>query len=230
MAEFIDNSIQANMNQGKPEIRSLLFLDEPPQSPSFLVFLDNGIGMDPEGITAFATFALDQTTRGLAPDSKEKNYGKFISKFGVGAKQAGFYLGNRITLLTKPCGGSNQIHRFCFDEKQLEENSRRDAAFESIVETFSSTDSNELWLPWFDEMLPFQTRCHSEVNNIIVQHLQGVSNGTAIVVRLLPAIVERLRSQTTKDLAIQLKDIYHFHLKPDDVRFSDVANNSKFQR
>ena len=59
--------------------------------------------MTQEGIHAFASYFLSQKDRGLEPGTSS-TYGFLdgnISKFGVGATQAGFYLGETIKVSTK---------------------------------------------------------------------------------------------------------------------------------
>lgn len=82
IAELCDNAIQAthkNLKTMKIEVNLI---------NSFLVVTDNGIGMDEEGFQIFGTYALGQHDRGLTADCVSS-----ISKFGVGAKEAAFYLG-----------------------------------------------------------------------------------------------------------------------------------------
>jgi HSP90 family molecular chaperone len=65
--------------------------------------MDNGCGMDKAGIQDFATYSLDQETREQRAGEMDKS---FISKFGVGVKQAGFFLGDQINLTTKTSNSS----------------------------------------------------------------------------------------------------------------------------
>lgn len=62
-----------------------------------------------EKLTQFAVYSLDQATRKeIWKDKKNANKGGFISKYGVGAKEAGFFLGDRIRVVTKQ-EDSNQV-------------------------------------------------------------------------------------------------------------------------
>eukprot|EP01037_Dinobryon_pediforme_P022119 gene22119-23170_t len=54
--------------------------------------------MDKDGIQKFATYSLDQKSRNQEARKDDKS---FISKFGVGVKQAGFFLGDSIRVMTK---------------------------------------------------------------------------------------------------------------------------------
>jgi HSP90 family molecular chaperone len=84
------------------------------------VISDNGTGMNAQQLTEFATYSLDQESRGNDPST---NYSD-ISKFGVGAKQGGFYLGDRIHIFTKNAK-EESVLEFCLDESEFEEKYRR---------------------------------------------------------------------------------------------------------
>ena len=77
--------------------------------------------MDASDLKAFATYSLDQESRNQAPNGTDTS---FISKFGVGAKEAGFYLGNRLRLVTRkvqPCGSpedNGKVFDFSMDEEE----------------------------------------------------------------------------------------------------------------
>ncbi|XP_065660153.1 structural maintenance of chromosomes flexible hinge domain-containing protein 1 isoform X3 [Hydra vulgaris] len=99
ICEFIDNGIQAtNDNPIARDITIYIF-----STQKIICILDNGKGMYAEEIKAFLSYFLTQKDRGI--DYEEPlSYGFLdgnISKFGVGATQAGFYLGNTIKVVTK---------------------------------------------------------------------------------------------------------------------------------
>ena len=106
-AEFCDNSIQATRHNEVGANRTIVIslrLDK--ADNSYFSIIDNGIGMDEKGLQEFGTYALNQESRGNRADSSS-----FISKFGVGAKEAGFYIGNKIHVITSPKGS--------FDVKEM---------------------------------------------------------------------------------------------------------------
>ena len=98
-AELIDNSIQAcSLNTADIQRNVHLGIYLKRSGHGILACLDNGRGMNEQGIKEFATYSLDQETRGNHPTAVADNLrASFISKFGVGAKQAGFFLGKSIT-------------------------------------------------------------------------------------------------------------------------------------
>ena len=119
IAEFIDNSIQAtdaNDHGSKRNVDVSFYLDaqKPNSGLSYIAITDNGCGMDTDKITKFATFALSQKDRGHVVESGKS----MIGKFGVGAKQAGFYLGDRISVITKSKGDTN-VNEFTLDTAEF---------------------------------------------------------------------------------------------------------------
>eukprot|EP01035_Chromulina_nebulosa_P017835 gene17835-23447_t len=95
-AELVDNSIQASSTNSHIECRNInveIHLKNL-NSNGYLIVFDNGKGMNEKDLQEFATYSLDQETRGNKPSFDEvvNNSNSFISKFGVGAKQAGFFL------------------------------------------------------------------------------------------------------------------------------------------
>jgi hypothetical protein len=232
IAEFVDNSIQACMNEESCKISCQLFIPSAKvSSDSYLVVLDNGKGMDLSGIREFATYSRTQAKRGHAPLAGTMFGKMFIGKFGVGAKQAGFYLGDSITVLSKSMlDSSGKILRFCLNEVADVGSSATAAAieetnpFQGVVEVLDQSEP----------MLPFSPDCSmpaycEEMCNRIKRHFQEYQHGTVVVVKLLPVIVAAFRNDTAEELSKKLKDIYHFHLKQ-TVRFQDTANNAKFRQ
>jgi len=96
IAEFIDNSIQSTAQEEIRQITVSVAL----QSISLgghVVISDNGVGMGIDELTQFATFSLDQDARGNKPNASDQS---MISKYGVGAKQGGFFLGSKLHIVT----------------------------------------------------------------------------------------------------------------------------------
>ena len=125
LAEFVDNSIQAcRDNLHSRNIHVTVDLNYYDDSPSFITIVDDGKGMTTSDIKTFATYAWAQEARGLeaAPIYNTSS----ISKFGVGAKEAGFFLGDRIHLLSKPRlsdGVHDKVLDFALDETEIKQRS-----------------------------------------------------------------------------------------------------------
>lgn len=200
LAEFVDNSLQA-MHSSRGECATMskrlidikVFFDE-----NSITIADNGEGMDKEKIREFATFALEQ-------DMRESTGRDFISKFGVGAKQAGFYIGDKISIITRKHNG--KILEFVIDEARLDRRSRENNASvfrDSIVardeplEITDETPKMQQYISNFEKMN---------------RHF------TVIVLHMRPHIAISLKRSTdiSVSLSQELASIYHFHLHPEDL-------------
>lgn len=205
LAEFIDNSIQACRGvEPSRNITINLFQATSKQAPGFVVITDNGCGMDVKRIKEFATFSLDQETRNNIAKENDKS---FIGKFGVGAKQAGFYLGTRIKLLTRNTTGKN-ILTFTLDSEELQRRySEQVSVYEGVVTTFQPSASIN--------MLQEDENYYKEMNELVCSHFDSVPHGSVFIIKLRPEIIARLRSMRDNMLAEQIAEIYHFHLHPE---------------
>ncbi len=85
IAEFVDNSLQATNDRQERKISIHAMIDKKDNKHSYLLIADNGKGMGEREIRHFATLALDQKSREIQFEEEKS----MISKFGVGAKQAG---------------------------------------------------------------------------------------------------------------------------------------------
>jgi len=77
-------------------------------------------------IQQFATYSLDQEARGKCPDARNTS---MISRYGVGAKQGGFYLGDDIRIITTKDKGTGVLE-FNLNEEEF---NRRNVANEEVV-------------------------------------------------------------------------------------------------
>jgi hypothetical protein len=226
IAELVDNSIQACMDEESCKISCHLFVPTGTscQQHSYLVLLDNGKGMNINDIREFATFSRSQEIRKQSPTTGTTSGRMFIGKFGVGAKQAGFFLGDSITVLSKPkTDESRKILRFCLNEKPDVTSSTTAAAveefnpYQGVVEALDP--SAPLLSYYVDSRMPeYFQEMHGQIQN----HFQEHKHGNVIVVRLLSDITNKFQVVAAEALAKQLKDIYHFHLKQ-SVQYQNTA-------
>lgn len=205
IAEFIDNSIQACRGVTPSRNIGVYFFSRGVMGSNnnFLVIADNGCGMTVNGLREFATFSLDQETRHNVADPNDKS---FISKFGVGVKQAGFFLGDRITVLTKT-KQSNTLLRFSMDDGEFAE---RYKAKKSVYES----EVVELPLSCDHYLESDEAENYQNMHELITNHVITETQFTISVIRLRWDIV-RLMYAARYTLHMKLGEIYHFHLHPE---------------
>eukprot|EP01133_Synstelium_polycarpum_P003680 gene3680-4235_t len=116
IAEFIDNSIQAV--RGNPFGDKVIHINiKKPSSDGFttITFWDNGCGMSKDDLQRWATMGMSQAD--IAKDSNRlkdmdsKTTTGLISRFGVGAKKAAFYLGSEVVVVTKKATSTEAGHQ-----------------------------------------------------------------------------------------------------------------------
>ena len=207
MGEFIDNSIQACCGcRPSRDISISLFISTNHKShDNFMVFRDNGCGMDELRIQQYATFALTKEKRNIVPNASGNS--SFIGKFGVGAKQAGFYLGKRIKLITKT---EDAVHplQFTLDYEELQRKTSEEQ-YSGIIETIGVDDSG----PFFRDEESYPLLVSS-----IRDHMDREKQYSIFIIKLEMNIVATLRSlaKTPQSIVRQIADVYHFHLHPED--------------
>ncbi len=186
------------------DIKICLFLGSRATS-SFILVMDNGCGMDVKTIKEFATFSLDQETRNNVAEANDKS---FIGKFGVGAKQAGFYLGTRIKLFTKKLDTPNSLLTFSLDGDELQKRYYDQiSVYEGKVREIPLTTSMNV--------LQDDENAYHDMNGVITEHLSSILHGSVFVIKLRPEISSLLRHMKEMTLAKQIAEIYHFHLHPE---------------
>lgn len=218
----------------------------------YALIMDNGYGMSSKELQDFATHSLDHKAR-QARDSKKgldvtastssipsNTDQSFLSKFGVGAKQAGFYLGDRIRVITKQKesrvteqqkGGKSQVvagrqvKEFVIDEKELDERFRQagttEAAYQGSIEHRHIGEAGRL-MNQEERDFPLHDGIEAEINAFELDH---ADHFTIIVLRLRPEIRAQLGMNTY--LASQMAEIYYFHLHPEHT-YDSLKNHSKF--
>ena len=208
MGEFIDNSIQAcsGVKPSRDIFISVFISTNHKSQDNFIVFRDNGCGMDEMRIQQYATFALTKEKRNIMPNASGN--ASFIGKFGVGAKQAGFYLGKRIKLITKT-KDSSSVLQFTLDYEELQRKSVEEQ-YTGIIDTVD-VDSSKLFTR-DEEMYPLLV---STVKN----HMQQEEQFSVFIIKLEMNIVANFRTlaKTNQSTILrQIADVYHFHLHPED--------------
>ena len=222
-AEFVDNSLQAYKSCSEAQYRDIslrLYLNDGYRDKemcgSYMVVADRGCGMNSKDLQEFATYSLDKETRNQTDQ-------EFISKFGVGAKQSGFFLGDRIRVITRKAGGS--ILELVLDEHEFE--ARRVSGrkvFETEIKERGSAKNiqHDVHAPadeaQHEEMQQFVAQC--ELGNLgDTDHNSKTSDHfTIIIIRLKNQRVQDLRSGGRyREVPYELAQIYHFHLHPHDL-------------
>lgn len=227
MAEFVDNSLQAcgedETNSASIHI-SAHFSTAAQKRESFLVIFDNGCGMNKSDISQFTILSLshkDREKMGETPRSL-RNTVK-ISKFGVGAKQAGFALGNRIRVVTKK-REDRTVREVSLDEKLM---MQKQVAGESNESVFTTT-LHERDVGDVDRFLPPDEGQIPAIVREFEEHERGLDQFTYIVIRLRQKALKSM-SRGFSQFCRDLSEIYHFYLHPSHLPHR-IWRMDKFQQ
>lgn len=212
LAEFIDNAIQATSRPSLPitfrSIQIKIFL-----SLGYIVISDNGCGMDLSDLQVFATYSLDQEDRLQQPKPGDTS---FISKFGVGAKEAGFYLANRIRIISNKSLSSGLVYDYCMDEGDYQRRQR---------------EGHRVFVGRSMER-PIDDHAHiSSIEELeVLQHLPTTRDATFthILLDLRAHILDKLIS-TYLRIPNELSEIYRFQLCP-ELLPNQIVQLERFQK
>uniref|UniRef100_A0A674DGW2 Structural maintenance of chromosomes flexible hinge domain containing 1 n=1 Tax=Salmo trutta TaxID=8032 RepID=A0A674DGW2_SALTR len=134
-AELIDNALSATShNTGVRTIDIRLLFDES-LGKHAVVIMDNGCGMTSKQLNNWAVYRLSKFSREsstfssdhagyVRPDPVARSLNSDISYFGVGGKQAVFYIGQSTRMITKPAG-SPDVHELIISKEEFERKENR---------------------------------------------------------------------------------------------------------
>ena len=234
-AELIDNAIQACKDEKARNVKLSLFYNKEKEGTGYLMVADNGCGMDPSTLQQLMVMGLDRKTR-----DKVETGDTAISKFGVGAKQAGFYLGERMRFVTRPkvpedpqaAGLVNELV-ISADDLRNQYNTEQKASEMGRSSSSSSSSSSSAAVgvaaasaytsvihrrdskSGRDEHVPDDERRLTGLMDAIAQHEEDHAHFTIVVIKLHTWITRDLVDKKRYlQMADDLAQIYHFHLHP----------------
>ncbi|XP_017327848.1 structural maintenance of chromosomes flexible hinge domain-containing protein 1 isoform X1 [Ictalurus punctatus] len=221
-AELIDNALSATAHN--PETRSIdirLFFDESQGGPAVVV-MDNGRGMTSKELNNWAVYRLskfnrdDRTFRSdksgyVRPSAVPRSLNSDISYFGVGGKQAVFYIGQSVRIISKP-GGSPDVHEFVMSKEDFEQKEKNNKEiYCGIIRNRKPADDSHVIV---DEERFLQS---------LVLEEKGKDSFTAIVITAVqPEHVAYLKKDFdswTRELA----HIYHYYIH--GIYGNDMSDN-----
>lgn len=132
LAELIDNALSATAkNEGLRTIEIRMLFDETRGKPAIIV-LDNGCGMTSKKLNKWAVYRLSKFNaegssnvesseheKYVRPDPVPRSLNSDISYFGVGGKQAVFYIGESARMISKSVT-SPDVHELVLSKEDFE--------------------------------------------------------------------------------------------------------------
>ncbi|KAL2085320.1 hypothetical protein ACEWY4_018640 [Coilia grayii] len=129
-AELVDNSLSATAKREGHRIIDIRLLFDEGQGKHAVAVIDNGCGMTSKQLNNWAVYRLSKFNRDsstlhsdhlgyVRPSPVPRSLNSDISFFGVGGKQAVFYIGQSARIITKPAA-SPDVHEFVMSKEDFE--------------------------------------------------------------------------------------------------------------
>uniref|UniRef100_A0A8C5BD60 Structural maintenance of chromosomes flexible hinge domain containing 1 n=1 Tax=Gadus morhua TaxID=8049 RepID=A0A8C5BD60_GADMO len=211
LAELIDNSISATASsQGERSIELRLLFDDTLGKPA-VVFVDNGSGMTSKQLNNWAVYRLSKYTREdgkfrsdrqgyIRPEDVSRSINSDISCFGVGGKQAIFYIGNSTRMITRPTG-SPDVHELILSKEDFESKAmNNEDIYSGFIHNRKVGDSSHV-----------QKECECFLHDLIAEETKKGSF-TAVVITGIPPQHARLLKNDFDKWTRELAHIYHYYI------------------
>jgi hypothetical protein len=250
ICEFIDNSIHYTWTNRKSnkKPRDLEIATLGQGNDHFLVIWDNGHGMGESQLKQFTAYGQSKEDKGMQADVKQglvESQTGYLSFFGVGAKQAGFFLAHSIKIVTKE-PGSCAVSEIVLDEKKYEtlfqnkEDPYKYLHWQSKSDATRWDDACENDRHW-EERLRGDIHLMCEEKDVACEELtswrklreskqwwQNEYNCETLRDVSFTYVILHLRNNqnfSTKDILKELAFTYHFHMDP--TRHRQLQENQK---
>ncbi|KAM7369792.1 hypothetical protein PAMP_011083 [Pampus punctatissimus] len=203
LAELIDNALSATAkNAGVRTIEIRMIFDETLGKPAVII-LDNGCGMTSKQLKNWAVYRLSKFASKeegyVRPDPVPRSLNSDISYFGVGGKQAVFYIGDATRMITKPVG-SPDVHELVVSKEEFEKKERnKEDIYSGTIRNRKPGDSSHV------------SKDDRFLHSLIAEE-SGKESFTAVVITgVLPEHINFLK-QDFATWTRQLAHIYHYYI------------------
>ncbi|XP_062594603.1 structural maintenance of chromosomes flexible hinge domain-containing protein 1-like [Saccostrea cucullata] len=216
-AELIDNALSATAeNTGPRNIDILLHFDDGKPSNNAIFIIDNGKGMTPRQLNNWAIYRLSKFKRkdkrgkvsfieGEDDDEEVEQkqaplcLNSDISYFGVGGKQAVFFIGNSTRMMTKAMD-SQDIHELTMSKEEFKQKEiNKESVYSGFIRNRKVGDSSHI--PSENEILQNIIKEEKKKQSFTVVEIGGIN----------PSHVLYLRHHIA-DWTRQLAHIYHYYI------------------
>ncbi|XP_067835802.1 structural maintenance of chromosomes flexible hinge domain-containing protein 1 isoform X2 [Heptranchias perlo] len=210
-AELIDNSLSATASsKGIRNIQVRLLFDESQGKPAVAV-IDNGRGMTSKQLNNWAVYRLSKFTRTdddiesdhsgyVRPPVVPRSLNSDISYFGVGGKQAVFFIGQSTRMITKPAD-SQDVHELILSKDDFEKKEKnKEAIYSGFIRNRKPTDSMHITSE--DERF---------LHGLIMEEKDKESFTAVVITGVQQAHVQYLKSYFHL-WTRQLAHIYHYYI------------------
>ncbi|XP_070603694.1 structural maintenance of chromosomes flexible hinge domain-containing protein 1 isoform X2 [Erythrolamprus reginae] len=206
-AELIDNSLSAtSQNSGVRHIQLKLLFDDAQGKPAVIV-IDNGRGMTSKQLNNWAVYRLSKFLQEDNTESDHSGYARpqtvprslnsDISYFGVGGKQAVFFVGQSVRMISKPVN-CQDVHELVLSKKDFEEKEKnKEPIYSSYIRNRKPSDFSHVHERFLQEL--------------ILEEKERDSFTAVVISEIQPDHVQYLKNNFYHWVR-QLKHIYHYYI------------------
>ncbi|XP_048363519.1 structural maintenance of chromosomes flexible hinge domain-containing protein 1 isoform X2 [Sphaerodactylus townsendi] len=210
LAELIDNSLSAtSRNTGVRSIQLKLVFDDAQGKPAIAV-VDNGRGMTSKQLNNWAVYRLSKFIRQgdfesdhsgyIRPAAAPRSLNSDISYFGVGGKQAAFFVGQSTRMISKPANAQD-VHELVLSKEDFEKKEKnKEAIYSGFIRNRKPSDSSHIVND--DERF---------LHNLIMEEKNKESFTAVVITRVQPDHAQYLKNNFYL-WTRQLAHIYHYYI------------------
>lgn len=216
-AELIDNALSATRrNTGIRRIEIRLLFDEAQGGPAVVV-MDNGCGMTSKQLNNWAVYRLSKFIRENGtfqreeagyeqPDPVPRSLNSDISYFGVGGKQAVFYIGQSVRMISKSAS-SPDVHEFIMSKEDFEHKERnKEDIYSGFIRNRKPGDCSHV-----------DKRKEMFLQSIVNEEIGKESFTAVVITGIQPEHVNYIKRRTSKcqnfiHFTRELAHTYHYYI------------------
>ncbi|XP_030830808.1 structural maintenance of chromosomes flexible hinge domain-containing protein 1 [Strongylocentrotus purpuratus] len=222
IAELIDNSLAATVdNVGPRNIEIRLYLDETGDK-SMVCVLDNGKGMTTRELNNWAIYRLSKFNRKRKRLKQENNseeekdiprsLNSDISYFGVGGKQAVFFIGDSTRMISKP-RDSKDVHEMAVSKEEFERREKnKEDIYKGIIHNRQPGEGSHI-------------SAEDEILQKLVKEEEGKENFTHVVITSIKSHHIKFLKEDFSRWSRQLAHIYHYYIHGPQGNQSHLSNS-----
>eukprot|EP00057_Strongylocentrotus_purpuratus_P003961 XP_003727734.1 PREDICTED: structural maintenance of chromosomes flexible hinge domain-containing protein 1 [Strongylocentrotus purpuratus] len=222
IAELIDNSLSATVkNVGPRNIEIRLYLEETGDK-NMVCILDNGKGMTTRELNNWAIFRLSKFNRkrqrleqGNNSDGDRdipKSLNSDISFFGVGGKQAVFFIGDSARMISKP-KGSRDVHEMTVSKEEFERREKnKEDIYGGIIQNRQPGEGSHV-------------SPGNENLQKLIEEEKGQENFTHVVITSIKSQHIKFIKADFNRWSRQLAHIYHYYIHGEQGNQSHLSNS-----
>uniref|UniRef100_A0A3B4TXY3 Structural maintenance of chromosomes flexible hinge domain containing 1 n=1 Tax=Seriola dumerili TaxID=41447 RepID=A0A3B4TXY3_SERDU len=218
VAELIDNALSATAKKtGIRTIELRMLFDESLGKPAVIV-LDNGCGMTSKQLNNWAVYRLSKFTREnssfgyVRPVPVPRSLNSDISYFGVGGKQAVFFIGDSTRMISKPVG-SPDVHELILSKEEFERKEKnKEDVYSGTIRNRKPGDSSHV---------------HENDQRFLhelISEEPGKQSFTAVVITGIKSEHITFLKEDFAKWTRELAHIYHYYIH--GVNGNDMSRNS----